>query len=59
MKEQMYKLGLSSDDRYEYITMSTEYRAKVQLSLIMMHEKKMVYSARHPVEWCPRSAGRR
>ena len=54
MKEQMYKLGMSSDDRYEYITMSPQYRAKVQLSLIMMHEKKMIYRANHPVEWCPK-----
>ncbi|MDE1811061.1 MAG: valine--tRNA ligase, partial [Candidatus Micrarchaeota archaeon] len=52
MKEQMFRLGFSSDERFEYITMSPEYRAKVQLSLLMMHEKKLVYRERYPVEWC-------
>ncbi|MGD0510333.1 MAG: valine--tRNA ligase [Candidatus Micrarchaeaceae archaeon] len=54
MKAQMYKLGFSPDDKYEYVTMSPEYRAKVQLSLIMMHDKKMLYRGSHPVEWCPK-----
>ncbi len=54
MKKQMYRLGFSSDERYGYITMSKEYRAKVQLSLIMMHQKKMLYRGSHPVEWCPK-----
>ncbi|MGI0100354.1 MAG: valine--tRNA ligase [Candidatus Micrarchaeaceae archaeon] len=52
MKSQMKRLGLSPDYGYEYITMSDDYRAKVQLSLIIMHEKGMVYRGRHPVEWC-------
>lgn len=52
MKEQMERLGFSPDERYEYITMSPQYRAKVQLSLLMMFEKKMVYRAEYPVEWC-------
>ena len=52
MREQMLALGCSFDERYEYVTMSKEYRAKVQLSLLMMHEKGMLYRGRHPVEWC-------
>ncbi|MDE1871260.1 MAG: valine--tRNA ligase [Candidatus Micrarchaeota archaeon] len=52
MKEQMYRMGFSPDYRHEYTTMSQEYRAKVQLSLIMMHDKGMVYRGNYPVEWC-------
>jgi valyl-tRNA synthetase len=52
MKRQMQTLGFSFDERYEYMTMSKEYRAKVQLSLLMMHEKGMVYRDKSPVEWC-------
>ncbi len=53
MKAQMIELGASFDERYEYITMSPEYRKKIQLSLLLMHDKKMLYRANHPVEWCP------
>jgi valyl-tRNA synthetase len=52
MKEQMQRMGFSPDERYEYVTMSPKYRSKVQLSLVMMFDKKMVYRANHPVEWC-------
>ncbi len=52
MKEQMLKLGASFDERHEYLTMSSEYLAKVQLALVTMHEKGMVYRADHPVPWC-------
>ncbi len=52
MKEQMLSLGCSFDERYEYVTMSEDYRAKVQLSLLMMYDKGMIYRGRHPVEWC-------
>lgn len=52
MKEQMLKMGASFDPKYEYVTMSKDYRAKVQLSLLLMHKKNMVYRAKHPVEWC-------
>lgn len=52
MKAQMLKLGASFDGRHEYITMSEEYRRKVQLSLLMMHEKGFIYRDKHPVEWC-------
>ncbi len=52
MKKQMNVLGFSFDDRYEYITMSKDYRAKVQLSLLMMHDKNLLYRGEYPVEWC-------
>ena len=52
MKGQMYKLGATFDEDYEYITMSPEYRRKVQLSLLQMYEKKFIYRANHPVLWC-------
>ncbi len=53
MKEGMRYLGASFDERYEYVTMSESYRSKVQLSLLQMHRKNMLYRAEHPVEWCP------
>lgn len=52
MKAQMSKLGASFDVSLEYMTMSPEYRRKVQLSLLLMHEKGFVYRGKHPVEWC-------
>jgi valyl-tRNA synthetase len=54
MKVQMRKLGASFDEKQQYLTMSKEYRAKVQLSLLEMMEKGFIYRAIHPVEWCPR-----
>ena len=54
MKSQMGRLGFSPDERMEYITMSDAYKAKVQLSLILMLEKGFVYRGNHPVEWCIR-----
>ncbi|ASI13495.1 valyl-tRNA synthetase [Candidatus Mancarchaeum acidiphilum] len=53
MKEQMLEMGASFDDRYEYVTMSDDYHRKIQLSLIEMQEKGLIYLADHPVEWCP------
>ncbi len=53
MRKTMRKLGASFDERYEYRTLDDDYRAKVQRSLIEMHEKGYVYRAVHPVEWCP------
>lgn len=52
MRDQMLKLGSTFDKKYEYITSSNEYKAKVQLSLILMHEKNMLYRGTHPIEWC-------
>ncbi|MGC8567631.1 MAG: valine--tRNA ligase [Candidatus Micrarchaeia archaeon] len=53
LKDGMRRLGASFDESLEYITMSDSYRAKIQLSLILMYEKSLVYRAKHPVEWCP------
>ncbi len=53
MKAQMLTFGASFDEDLEYITMSSQYRRKVQLSVLEMHAKGMVYRAEHPVEWCP------
>ncbi len=53
MRRQMLSMGASFDDNHEYVTMSPEYRRKVQLSLLKMHEKGFVYRSNHPVEWCP------
>ncbi len=52
MKMQMLQLGSSFDEKHQYITISKEYRAKVQLSLILMHEKNMIYRGAHPIEFC-------
>lgn len=53
IKSQMIYLGASFDESLEYITMSDDYKAKVQLSVIQMFEKGYVYRAAHPVWWCP------
>ncbi len=52
MKEWMLKLGASFDDTLEYRTTDKEYIRKVQLSLLMMYDKGMVYRGDHPIEWC-------
>ncbi len=54
MKRQMKELGFSADWRYEYRTMDPEYHKKVQLSLIKMYKKGLVYRDKYPVYWCPR-----
>ncbi len=53
MKSQMLRMGASFDESLEYVTMSDDYRRKVQLSLLEMYDKGYVYRASHPVEWCP------
>ncbi len=53
MKVQMRNLGASFDESLEYKTASKDYRRKLQLSLLMMYEKGMIYRAKHPIEWCP------
>ncbi len=52
MKEWMLKLGASFDESLEYRTTDKEYVRKVQLSVLMMYEKGMLYRAEHPIEWC-------
>ena len=53
MRAQMLLFGASFDESHEYITMSDDYRRKVQQSMLEMFEKGMVYRAEHAVEWCP------
>ncbi len=53
MKQQMKRLGFSMDDSLEYITMSKDYKRKVQLSVLLMYEKGFVYKGKHAVYWCP------
>jgi len=53
MREQMKAVGFSPDWRYEYITMSPEYKKMVQLSLLKMFDKGMIYRGEHPLYWCP------
>ncbi len=52
MRERMMTLGATFDDRYEYNTTSEEFIRKVQLSLIWMQKRGMLYKASHPVMWC-------
>ncbi len=52
MRSQMISLGFSMDMDLEYITMSEDYQAKVQLSVIEMYEKGFVYRGMHAVYWC-------
>ncbi|MGC8662419.1 MAG: valine--tRNA ligase [Candidatus Micrarchaeia archaeon] len=53
MREQMLRLGISMDRSLEYITMSKEYKRKVQLSVLLMYEKGLVYKGIHTIYWCP------
>lgn len=54
MKGWMLKLGATFDQSLEYRTTDREYARKVQLSLLMMYEKGMLYRGDHPIEWCIR-----
>ena len=54
MKSQMKELAFSADWRYEYRTMDSDYHRKVQLSLLKMYEKKLIYRDTYPVYWCPK-----
>ncbi|MCX8198063.1 MAG: valine--tRNA ligase [Candidatus Micrarchaeota archaeon] len=52
MRAQMKALGFSADWRYEYRTMDPSYHKKVQLSILEMHKKGLIYRSEHPVYWC-------
>lgn len=54
MKRQMTEMGFSPDWRYEYRTMDRDYHRKVQLSLIEMYRKGLIYRGEYPVFWCPK-----
>jgi len=56
MKGQMDTLGFSADWKYEYKTMNPDYHRKVQLSLVKMYDKKLIYRGKYPVFWCPKCA---
>jgi len=52
MRAQMKSVGFSPDWSLEYVTMTPEYHAAVQRSVIEMYKKGEVYRADHPVLWC-------
>lgn len=52
MKSQMKSMGYMIDWNHEYITMTPDYHAKVQKSIIDMWEKGEIYRDNHPVLWC-------
>jgi valyl-tRNA synthetase len=52
MREQMKSVGFSPDWSLEYVTMTPEYHAVVQRSVIEMYGRGEVYRADHPVLWC-------
>lgn len=55
MKSDMKILGYRPDwEALEYSTHSSEYIRAVQLSLIEMYKKDLLYVGRFPVLWCPR-----
>lgn len=54
MKKDMIRLGYRPDwERFEYCTLSKEYLRAVQLSLLELFEKGLVYVGTFPVLWCP------
>ncbi len=52
MKQQMVQLGFSPDWKHEYKTIDPSYHKKVQLSILKMYEKGLVYRKKHPVLYC-------
>ncbi|MBI4406592.1 class I tRNA ligase family protein, partial [Candidatus Micrarchaeota archaeon] len=52
MKDQMTRLGFSPDWKHEYRTIDPGYHKKVQLSILKMYEKELVYRKKHPVLFC-------
>ncbi len=52
MKSQMVRMGFSPDWRHEYRTIDPSYHKKVQLSILKMYEKELVYRKKHPVLYC-------
>ena len=53
MRKQMNSIGFSPDWKYEYATLNPSYKRLVQLSLIKMFDKGLVYRGEHPIYWCP------
>lgn len=54
MKAQMQSLGFSQDWSQEFVTMTSQYKRKTQLSFLKMYNQGLIYQAIHPVNWCPR-----
>ncbi len=52
IKAQMKQMGFSIDWEHEYYTIDKEYHRLVQLSLLRMYEKGLVYRGKHPVLFC-------
>ncbi len=52
MKMQMIRMGFSPDWSQEYRTIDPSYHKKVQLSVLQMYEKGLVYRQKHPVLFC-------
>jgi len=52
MKTQFESLGYSTDWSQSYRTMSGDYKAMVQGSLLSFYNQKLLYRAKHPVLWC-------
>ncbi len=53
MKKQMKAMGFSPDWRFEYVTTSPSYHKIIQLSVLEMYEKGLIYREKHPVLFCP------
>ena len=52
MTNQLDELGYSTDWRYTYRTMSSEYKRKVQISLLEFYEKGLLYREKFPTHFC-------
>ena len=54
MKDTMIKMGYRPDwERYEYRTIDSSYQRNVQLTLLKLYEKGLIYRSVFPVHWCP------
>jgi len=54
MRKQFKAIGYSADWNFTYRTMDDSYKALVQKTLLIFHEKGLLYREKHPVLWCPR-----
>ncbi|MFH0897804.1 MAG: valine--tRNA ligase [Candidatus Bathyarchaeota archaeon] len=55
MKETMVKLGYRPDwEQFEYRTTDPSYQRNVQLTILNLYEKGLVYRDAFPVHWCPK-----
>ncbi|MFZ2456401.1 MAG: valine--tRNA ligase [Candidatus Altiarchaeia archaeon] len=54
MKTQFNSIGYSTDWDYTYRTMDDSYKAMVQKTLLIFHEKNLLYREKHPILWCPK-----